>query len=200
MHFHTLYSSFSTFLIFHTPHFPHSALRTPHSALRTPHSALRTPHSALRIPHSSFSIQPKGHQNTRGTAFRPVSDLTSHAQLKMFRPGIRAGVFIWEEFEKFPARLPRSRSQKPRSRMDGCHLLFHWLLFLLLLWENLGQKNWVTILLEGDGGYSLWVYLAITIGLEWDNVSRFSKSWTAQEPRNSENEINLCLVEYLATS
>ena len=58
---------------------------------------------------------PKGHQNTRGTAFRPVSDLTSHAQLKMFRPGIRAGVFIWEEFEKFPARLPRSRSQKPRS-------------------------------------------------------------------------------------
>ena len=50
---------------------------------------------------------PKGHQNTRGTAFRPVSDLTSHAQLKMFRPGIRAGVFIWEEFEKFPARLPR---------------------------------------------------------------------------------------------
>ena len=27
----------------------------------------------------------------------------------MFRPGIRAGVFIWEEFEKFPARLPRSR-------------------------------------------------------------------------------------------
>ena len=53
---------------------------------------------------------PKGHQNTRGTAFRPVSDLTSHAQLKMFRPGIRAGVFIWEEFEKFPARLPRSQS------------------------------------------------------------------------------------------
>ena len=49
---------------------------------------------------------PKGHQNTRGTAFRPVSDLTSHAQLKMFRPGIRAGVFIWEEFKKFPARLP----------------------------------------------------------------------------------------------
>ena len=62
---------------------------------------------------------PKGHQNTRGTAFRPVSDLTSHAQLKMFRPGIRAGVFIWEEFEKFPARLPRSRSQKPRSRLPG---------------------------------------------------------------------------------
>ena len=62
---------------------------------------------------------PKGHQNTRGTAFRPVSDLTSHAQLKMFRPGIRAGVFIWEKFEKFPARLPRSRSQKPRSRLPG---------------------------------------------------------------------------------
>ena len=62
---------------------------------------------------------PKGHQNTRGTAFRPVSDLTSHAQLKMFRPGIRAGVFIWEEFKKFPARLPRSRSQKPRSRLPG---------------------------------------------------------------------------------
>ena len=62
---------------------------------------------------------PKGHQNTRGTAFRPVSDLTSHAQLKLFRPGIRAGVFIWEEFEKFPARLPRSRSQKPRSRLPG---------------------------------------------------------------------------------
>ena len=59
---------------------------------------------------------PKGHQNNRGTAFRPVSDVTSHAQLKMFRPGIRAGVFIWEKFEKFPARLPRSRSQKPRSR------------------------------------------------------------------------------------
>ena len=51
-------------------------------------------------------------QNTRGTAFRLVRDLTSHAQLKMFRPGIRAGVFMWE---KFPARLPRSRSQKPRS-------------------------------------------------------------------------------------
>ena len=59
---------------------------------------------------------PNGHQNTRRNAFRPVSDLTSHAQLKMFRPGIRAGVFIWEKFEKFPARLPRSRSQKPRSR------------------------------------------------------------------------------------
>ena len=56
---------------------------------------------------------PKGHQNTRGTAFRPVSDLTSHAQLKMFRPGIRAGVFIWEEFEKCPARLP---GQGPVSR------------------------------------------------------------------------------------
>ena len=55
---------------------------------------------------------PKGHQNTRGTAFRPVSDLTSHAQLKMFRPGIRAGVFIWEKFEKFPARLPRSRAAR----------------------------------------------------------------------------------------
>ena len=62
---------------------------------------------------------PKGRQNTRGTAFRPVSDLTSHKQLKMFRPGIRAGVFIWEEFGKFPARLPRSRSQKPRSRLPG---------------------------------------------------------------------------------
>ena len=37
----------------------------------------------------------------------------------MFRPGIRAGVFIWEEFKKFPARLPRSRSQKPRSRLPG---------------------------------------------------------------------------------
>ena len=45
---------------------------------------------------------PKGPQNTRGTAFRLVSDLTSHAQLKMFRHG-QAGVFIWE---KFPARLP----------------------------------------------------------------------------------------------
>ena len=68
--------------IYHTPHFPysalrtphsalrtlrtphsalrtlHSALRTPHSALRTPHSALHTPHSALRTPHSSYSIQP----------------------------------------------------------------------------------------------------------------------------------------------
>ena len=36
---------------------------------------------------------PKGPQNTPGTAFRLVSDLTSHAQLKMFRvadsPGIR---------------------------------------------------------------------------------------------------------------
>ena len=29
----------------------------------------------------------KGPQNTRGTAFRLVSDLTSHAQLKMFRHG-----------------------------------------------------------------------------------------------------------------
>ena len=34
-------------------------------------------------------------------------------------PGIRAGVFIWEEFKKFPARLTRSRSQKPRSRLPG---------------------------------------------------------------------------------
>ena len=35
---------------------------------------------------------PKGLQNTRGIAFRLVSDLTSHVQLKMFRrdsPGIR---------------------------------------------------------------------------------------------------------------
>ena len=65
-----------------------------------------------------------GHQNTRGTAFRPVSDLTSHAQLKMFRPGILAGVFIWEEFEKFPARLPRSRSQKTEISVTGpAHLL-----------------------------------------------------------------------------
>ena len=30
---------------------------------------------------------PKGSQKTCGTAFRLVSDLTSHAQLKMFRPG-----------------------------------------------------------------------------------------------------------------
>ena len=30
---------------------------------------------------------PKGPQNTRGTAFRLVNDLISHAQLKMFRPG-----------------------------------------------------------------------------------------------------------------
>ena len=30
---------------------------------------------------------PNGPQNTRGTVFRLVSDLTSHAQLKMFRPG-----------------------------------------------------------------------------------------------------------------
>ena len=30
---------------------------------------------------------PKGPQNTRGTAFRLVSALTSHAQLKMFRHG-----------------------------------------------------------------------------------------------------------------
>ena len=37
----------------------------------------------------------------------------------MFRPGIRAGVFIWEKFEKISARLPRSRSQKPRSRLPG---------------------------------------------------------------------------------
>ena len=29
----------------------------------------------------------KGSQNTRGTAFRLISDLTSHAQLKMFHPG-----------------------------------------------------------------------------------------------------------------
>ena len=53
------------------------------------------------------------------TAFRPVSDLTSHAQLKMFRPGIRAGVFIWEKFKQFPTRLTRSRSQKLRSRLPG---------------------------------------------------------------------------------
>ena len=44
---------------------------------------------------------PKGHQNTGGTAFRPVSDLTSHAQLKMFRPGIRAGVFISKNSKNF---------------------------------------------------------------------------------------------------
>ena len=30
---------------------------------------------------------PKDPQNTHGTAFRLVSDLTSHAQLKMFRHG-----------------------------------------------------------------------------------------------------------------
>ena len=31
---------------------------------------------------------PKGPQNTRGIAFRLLSDLTSHAQLKMFRHGL----------------------------------------------------------------------------------------------------------------
>ena len=64
---HFPHSAFSTLHIFHTPRFPHSsfstllifytphsALRTPHSALRTPHSALRTPHSALRTPHSAL--------------------------------------------------------------------------------------------------------------------------------------------------
>ena len=44
---------------------------------------------------------PKGPQNTCGTAFPLVSDLTSHVQFKMFRHvqsrGIRAGVFIWEK-------------------------------------------------------------------------------------------------------
>ena len=30
---------------------------------------------------------PNGPQNTRGTVFRLVSDLTSHSQLKLFRPG-----------------------------------------------------------------------------------------------------------------
>ena len=30
---------------------------------------------------------PKRFQNTRGTTFQLVSDLTSHAQSKMFRPG-----------------------------------------------------------------------------------------------------------------
>ena len=47
--------------------------------------------------------------NTRGTAFRLVSDLTSHAHWKCLvpdSPGIRAIVFIWY---KYPARLPRSR-------------------------------------------------------------------------------------------
>ena len=28
-----------------------------------------------------------------------------------------------------------------RKLADGCHLLFYWLLFLLLLWENLGPKK-----------------------------------------------------------
>ena len=40
---------------------------------------------------------PKGPQNTPGTAFRLVSDLTSHPQLKCFvpdSPGIRAAVSV----------------------------------------------------------------------------------------------------------
>ena len=46
---------------------------------------------------------PKGPPNIRETTFRLVSDLTSHAQLEMFRPG----VFTWE---KFPTRLTRTQS------------------------------------------------------------------------------------------
>ena len=53
-----------------------------------------------------------------------------------------------------------------RKLADGCHLLFHRLLFLLLLWENLGQKKLGNNSLGRGWGYSLWVYLAIIIGLE----------------------------------
>ena len=39
-----------------------------------------------------------------------------------------------------------------RKLADGCHLLFHRLLFLLLsVGKFRAKKNWVTILLEGDG-------------------------------------------------
>ena len=53
-----------------------------------------------------------------------------------------------------------------RKLAVGCHLLFHWLLFFLLLWENVGQKKLSNNSLGRGWGYSLWVYLAITIGLE----------------------------------
>ena len=41
------------------------------------------------------------------------SDLATHSQSKKIRPGNRAGVLRWK---RFPARLPISRLEKPRSR------------------------------------------------------------------------------------
>ena len=52
---------------------------------------------------------PNGPQNTRGTVFRLVSDLASHAQLKMFRPRQSQYPGWSVDMGKFPARLPRSR-------------------------------------------------------------------------------------------
>ena len=42
-----------------------------------------------------------------------VIDHLTHALLRRIHPGNRDGVFIWQ---KFLARLPRSRLEKPRSR------------------------------------------------------------------------------------
>ena len=53
-----------------------------------------------------------------------------------------------------------------RKLAGGCHLLFHLLLFVLWFWENLGQKILSNHSLGRGWGYSLWVYLAITIGRE----------------------------------
>ena len=64
---------------------------------------------------------PKSIENTRGTAFRLVSDLKSHAQLKMFRRGIRAGVFIWENFQLGYRDLGNRAS--PPSHMDTLKFL-----------------------------------------------------------------------------
>ena len=64
---------------------------------------------------------PKGHQNTRGTAFRPVSDLTSHAQLKMFRPGIRAGVFILGRIRKISSSVPEISVTGPARLLIWTH-------------------------------------------------------------------------------
>ena len=78
---------------------------------------------------------PKGHQNTGGTAFRPVSDLTSHAQLKMFRPGIRAGVrsrlpgqpaFSYEHIEIFVKKRAARRDLGNRaSPVNRAHMKRH---------------------------------------------------------------------------
>ena len=59
---------------------------------------------------------PKGPQNTRGIALQLVSDLTSYAQLKMFRPGKSRHPGMSVQMGNILSSVSESRSQKPRSR------------------------------------------------------------------------------------